>query len=204
MKIILASASPRRSELLSRMGVKFEIVASKAEELHDEGMGAAQLCEINARRKAEDIANEFSEALVIGADTLVALEDRIFGKPRSLVEAKEMLRQLSGKTHEVVTGVSFVANKEERVSVFHDLTHVTFRNLTEERIEEYVGTVQVLDKAGAYGIQERGELIVERIKGSFSNVMGLPMERLSAEFARWGIAHRVIEHSAGDQFPRKR
>ena len=205
MRIILASASPRRSELLRRMGVQFEVVASKAEELHDERMRAAELCEINARRKAEEVAKEFPDALVIGADTLVALRERVFGKPRDLTEGKEMLRQLSGGTHEVVTGVCLTANGGQRVSVFHDLTHVTFRELNEARIEEYVRTVGVLDKAGAYGIQERGELIVERIAGSFSNVMGLPVERLAQEFTRWGIPHRDVQNGDFDQFPpRKR
>lgn len=205
MKIILASASPRRSELLSRMGVQFDIVASKAEELHDETLRAAELCEINARRKAEEVARSFSRAVVIGADTLVALKERIFGKPGDLAEAKEMLRQLSGTTHEVVTGVCCIADKGERVSVFHDLTHVTFRDLSEERIEEYVRTVQVLDKAGAYGIQERGELIVKRIAGSFSNVMGLPVERLAQEFTKWGIPHRAIQSGESKgQVPRSR
>ena len=205
MRIILASASPRRSELLSGMGVQFDIIASKAEELHDETLRAAELCEINARRKAEEVAEEFPAALVIGADTLVSLGSRIFGKPRYLAEAKEMLRQLSGKTHEVVTGVCCIANKEERVSVFHDLTHVTFRDLTDDRIAEYVRIVQVLDKAGAYGIQERGELIVERIAGSFSNVMGLPVERLAQEFTTRGIPHCAIQSGESKgQVPRSR
>jgi septum formation protein len=190
MKIILASASPRRSHLLAEMGLEFAVVSSAAEELHNEKLSAAELCEINAKRKAEEVAGRNREAIVIGADTLVALGQRIFGKPRDLADAKEMLRQLSGTTHEVVTGICMVHAIAGRHTVFHDLTRVTFLKLTEDRIDEYVRAANVLDKAGAYGIQERGELIVERIEGSFSNVVGLPVERLAEELDAWSIAYK--------------
>lgn len=190
MKIILASASPRRSQLLAEMGVEFEVVSSPVEELHDERLKAAELCEINARQKAEWVAERQRHAVVLGADTLVAYSNRLFGKPRDLKEARTMLRELSGKTHEVVTGICVLQLETDRRSVFHELTRVTFRTLTEDRVNEYVRAVDVLDKAGAYGIQERGELLVKKIEGSFSNVVGLPVERLEQEFDRWGITYK--------------
>ena len=101
-----------------------------------------------------------------------------------------MLRELSGKTHEVVTGICVLQLETDRRSVFHELTRVTFRTLTEDRVNEYVRAIDVLDKAGAYGIQERGELLVKKIEGSFSNVVGLPVERLEQEFDRWGITYK--------------
>ena len=187
MRIILASASPRRSDLLRGMGVRFEVLASQAEELHDETLRASELCEINARRKAEDVAAAHPAAVVLGADTLVARGTRVYGKPANLEQAKTMLRELSAHTHDVVTGICLLERGTGKISVFHDLTRVTFKRLTEEVIADYVAAVNVLDKAGAYGIQERGEMLVERISGSFNNVVGLPTERLAQEFKLWGI-----------------
>jgi septum formation protein len=188
-KIILASASPRRSELLRSIGVAFEIAPSSAQELHDESLRAVELCEINARRKAEEVAARNADAMVLGADTLVTLDARIFGKPADLNDARRMLRELSGRTHEVVTGLCLLQQSSGRRSQFHDVTRVTFKILTEEIIAAYTAAVAVLDKAGAYGIQEKGEMLVERIEGSWSNVVGLPLERLAVEFARWSIPH---------------
>lgn len=188
-KIILASASPRRSDLLKSIGVLFEVVPSTADELHDERQGATALCELNAERKAGDVAARFPNAAVLGADTLVTLEGRIFGKPRDLAEAKTMLRALSGATHEVVTGLCLKHNAGGRNSAFHEVTRVTFKALSDAAIDDYISTVPVLDKAGAYGIQEHGEILVEKIEGSFSNVVGLPLERLGQEFDLWGVTY---------------
>ena len=190
-RIILASASPRRSELLRSLGVEFEAIPSRAEELHDEWVDVRKLCELNAERKALEVAERFPEAIVLGADTLVALGSRLYGKPADLAAAKRMLGELSGRTHEVITGLCLVNPASGKRAVFHDLTRVTFKQLTEAMIESYVSSVEVLDKAGAYGIQERGEMLVEKIDGSFSNVVGLPVERLSQEFSRWEIPHRL-------------
>ena len=187
MNLILASASPRRLELLSGLIGEFSVVASKAEELHDEALGASELCEINARRKAQEVSQRNPDALVIGADTLVALGSRIFGKPQDLLEAKRMLQELSGKTHDVVTGVCLVQSVNRKLSVFHELTRVTFKLLKDPEIDAYLKAVHVLDKAGAYGIQEHGEMIVEDVDGSFNNVVGLPTERLARELNTWGI-----------------
>ena len=190
-EIILASASPRRSELLKSLGVEFEVIPSKAEELHDEALDARKLCELNAERKALEVAERFPDAVVLGADTLVTLNSKLYGKPADLEMAKRTLRELSGRTHEVITGLCLMHQLSGKFSIFHDVTRVTFKKLTESVIEKYVSTVEVLDKAGAYGIQERGEMLVEQIEGSFSNVVGLPLERLSKEFSRWKIPHEL-------------
>jgi septum formation protein len=186
-RLILASASPRRRELLRSLGLEFEIVPSDAPELHDSKIPVAELCALNAVNKAKSIAVQFPEALVIGADTLVALDGEIYGKPASLREAHEMLRRLQGHTHQVVTGVALLHNASSRSDSFAIETTVTFRALNDEQIQNYIAAVHVLDKAGAYGIQEKGDMIVEKICGSFTNVVGLPVEELSSRLQKWGI-----------------
>lgn len=179
MRIILASASPRRRELLERAGVDFEVVPSPADELHVATMAPAELCEENARLKAAAVAELVPEAVVIGSDTLVFIDNEPLGKPADLDEARTMLRRLSGRTHQVCTGVC-VIRPGGGVRCFHDLTDVTFRELSDAMIDAYFERANPLDKAGAYGIQESGELIIERIDGSFDNVMGLPLDSLVA------------------------
>jgi septum formation protein len=181
--LILASASPRRAQLLKDAGFTFTVVPGAAEELHDEALSATDLCRKNAEIKATDVASRHPESLVIGADTLVALAGKLFGKPRDINHARAMLAELSGKTHEVVTGVCFVQGS--RMESFAERTEVTFRNLSEKEIDRYLELVPVLDKAGAYGIQDRGELLVERISGSFSNVMGFPVEEFLRRIEKW-------------------
>ena len=174
MRVILASGSPRRRELLEAAGLDFEVIPSPAEEVHDASLGMAGLCEENARLKAVAVATDHPEAAVIGADTLVFLDGEPLGKPRDLEEARGMLRRLSGQKHEVCTGVC-IAGPGEGVRCFHGVTQVFFRKLREADIGEYLAKTNPLDKAGAYGIQDHGELIVERIEGDFDNVMGLPV-----------------------------
>jgi septum formation protein len=178
-QLILGSTSPRRVELLRAMCDEFAVIPSHAEEVHDSTLGAAELCRLNARRKAGEVALHQREGTVIGADTLVTLPPHVFGKPRDLDEARSMLRELSGRTHLVVTGVCLIDCRTGAQEVFSDESDVTFKPLEESIINEYLRHVPVLDKAGAYGIQERGELLVERIAGSFNNVMGLPTEKLA-------------------------
>lgn len=187
-RLILASTSPRRSELLNSMGVDFEVIPSAVEELHDARIHAAQLCEVNAERKAEDVAQRNPGRVVLGADTLVILGQSLYGKPCNLSEARQMLEELAGQKHQVITAVCLMNGV--RKSVFHDITEVEFKPLSEDDISNYISSVSVLDKAGAYGIQERGEMLVHRTVGSFSNVMGLPVERLAEEFDRWGISYK--------------
>lgn len=174
MPIVLASSSPRRRELLAAAGVVFEVMHSPAEEVHDATMNPDVLCELNAALKAEAVARIRPDATVIGSDTLVFIDDIPLGKPLDLQEARGMLRRLSGRTHRVCTGVCVIYPGGRKI-VFHDLTEVTFLALDDATIDRYFSQVNPLDKAGAYGIQESGELIIAGISGSFDNVMGLPV-----------------------------
>lgn len=177
MNLVLASASPRRRELLEQAGLAFEVVHSPAEEIHDASLTPGNLCEINAELKAAAVALIRPDATVIGADTLVFIDDIPLGKPVDLEEARGMLRRLSGRSHQVCTGVCVIRPGGEKLA-FHELTEVIFCSLDEGMIEEYFARVNPLDKAGAYGIQEFGEMIISGICGSFENVMGLPVEKV--------------------------
>ncbi|MGV3772630.1 MAG: DUF1802 family protein [Verrucomicrobiales bacterium] len=179
--LVLASASPRRAALLHQVAEDFEIHSSDAEELHDHSIPAGRLCEINAERKAEAVAQDVPDQIVLGADTLVTRDNKHYGKPKDIEEARAMLMELQGKTHQVITGVCLRQLRQGRTATFHEVTEVSFRPLSRAQIDDYLEKVHVLDKAGAYAIQEHGDLIIERIKGSYSNVVGLPVERLSAE-----------------------
>ncbi len=183
--LILASASPRRAELLRQLKLKFEVDASDATEVFDEHLSPLELCQLNAHRKARAVAKKIPDALVLGADTLVFLEREIFGKPRNLAEAKQMLAQLQGRTHQVVTGVCLMHLRAHRERIFAVSTDVTFHPLNAEQISDYLSKINPLDKAGAYAIQEHGDKIVAEISGSFSNVVGLPLDELGAELAVW-------------------
>lgn len=179
MQVILASGSPRRRELLEAAGLVFEVVVSPAEEIHDAALGPAALCEMNAELKAAAVAAVHPDAAVIGADTLVFLDGEPLGKPRDRAEAHAMLARLAGRSHSVCTGVCVIFPGDRRVR-FHEMTTVRFRPLDAAGIEDYLARVDPLDKAGAYGIQEHGERIVESIDGPFDNVMGLPVRPLLA------------------------
>ncbi len=183
--LILASASPRRSELLRQLGVNFTVVPSDATEIHDDQLTAREISQLNAYRKARAVAKKFPDALVLGADTLVYLDTTLFGKPADLEAAYRMLEQLSGRTHEVVTAICLLQLRTHRQKLFYDSTAVTFRRLDEVQIRRYLGQVNTLDKAGAYGIQEEGDWLIERIVGSYTNVVGLPVEKLRTELAQW-------------------
>ncbi len=177
MPIVLASGSPRRRDLLTRAGLEFEVVVSPAEEVHDPAMPPDRLCETNAILKATAVARSHPHATVIGADTLVFIDADALGKPADLAEARAMLRRLSGRTHTVCTGVC-VIRPGGAIQAFHELSEVVFRVLDDAAIDAYFHLVDPLDKAGAYGIQLHGERIVAEIRGSFDNVMGLPVARL--------------------------
>ncbi len=178
--LILASGSPRRRELLGGMGVMFEVVTAPTPELDGESaphLTPSQLAIENARLKAEAVAKLRPGRWVLGADTVVALDGRIFGKPSSPQQAHAFLRALSGRTHEVITGCALVSPRGE-VEFFHEITCVTFLELTDEVIEKYLAAVHVLDKAGGYALQQHGEWIIASVEGSRDNVVGLPTERL--------------------------
>lgn len=149
--------------------------------MEHEQLTAGELCQINAYRKARAVSKKHPDALVVGVDTLVTLGPKIFGKPKDQNEARRILQELQGKTHHVFTGVCLIHLREHRQHIFCDRTEVTFRSLGPEQIEHYLSRVNPLDKAGAYAIQEHGDDIVRSIAGSFSNVVGLPMEKLRQE-----------------------
>ena len=187
--LVLASGSPRRRELLDGLGVPFEAVTAEVNEI--EALSAAHpapadLARENARRKAEAAAALRPGRWVLGADTVVALGDRLFGKPASPAAARDFLRALSGRAHDVITGCALI-DPQGGIEIFHELSRVTFCELTAEAIERYLAGVHVLDKAGAYAVQEQGDLIIERIEGSRSNVIGLPTEALERIFRRRGL-----------------
>jgi septum formation protein len=184
---ILASASPRRAELLQQLKLDFKVMPSDAKEVFDDNLSPLELCQLNAHRKARAVAKKDPDALVMGADTLVFLDHQIFGKPADAAEARKMLLQLQGRTHQVVTGVSLIHLRAHREKIFAVSTDVVFRPLTPEQIDEYLAKINPLDKAGAYAIQENGEMIVSEISGSFSNVVGLPIEKVQSELAAWEV-----------------
>jgi septum formation protein len=181
--VVLASSSPRRRELLERAGIVFEVIVSSAEEVHDSTMMPSLLCEHNATLKAAAVAAIRPDATVIGSDTLVFIDDLPLGKPVNLEEARTMLWRLSSRTHRVCTGVCVIYPTGEK-NVFHDITEVTFRLLDNDLIESYFSLVNPLDKAGAYGIQEHGEKIISEIRGSYENVMGLPIDKVLVALSR--------------------
>jgi septum formation protein len=183
--LILASASPRRAELLRQLGLEFKVVTSDVPELHHEQLTAQEVSQINAYRKARAVAKKLPDSLVLAADTLVYLETRMFGKPASLEEAYRMLEDLQGRTHHVVTAICLMHLREHRQKTCAERTAVTFRPLEAPKIRHYLNHINPLDKAGAYAIQEHGDLIIESILGSYTNVVGLPVERLTVELEDW-------------------
>jgi septum formation protein len=170
--------------------LRFEVRPSPAEELHDPSLTLDELCEHNAELKARAVP--VADAWVIGADTLVHIDGEPLGKPADLGEARAMLRRLSGRVHTVCTGVC-VVDPDGRARRFHETTRVRFRDFDEAVIEAYLGKVDPLDKAGAYGIQDHGEMLVEGIEGAFDNVMGLPVARVLAALGACGGAAAEVE-----------
>ncbi len=192
-EIILASTSPRRGELLGVLGVQHRVVASEALESEENQLTAWEVATLNAYRKARAVAKRFPDSVVLGADTVVCLGAKLFGKPCDMAEAESMLRALQGKTHQVVTGVCLIHLRAHRQRVFAETSDVTLLPLSIGAIRRYLGRIQPLDKAGAYAIQDHGSLIVSEISGSFSNVVGLPLERLKAALGFWGPGRQAGE-----------
>ena len=181
--LILASASPRRKELVGYMGIPFEIVTANAEETK-EGTPAELVME-NARRKAAAVAKSHPGQTVLGADTIVYLDGRVLGKPASTEEAEKMLSSLQNAWHEVYTGVSVMRDAYEETRF--DVSRVLFTPLGRDEIRRYVQTKEPMDKAGAYALQGRGGMFVKRIEGSYSNVIGLPMALTREMLLRAGL-----------------
>jgi septum formation protein len=185
--LVLASSSPRRSTLLSDAGFQFEIAPPGLAEKFDVAVTLRELTLWNAIRKGMSVAQTRPNAVVIAADTLVALENKIIGKPSDLEEAAQILERLSGRTHEVCSAVLIYHQTSGRSAVFHDISRVRFHRLNRAMIKRYVAKVNSLDKAGAYAAQGTGAEIIAKIDGSFTNVIGLPMEKTIAALAKFGI-----------------
>jgi septum formation protein len=192
--MILASASPRRSELLREMGVPFTVVRGQVPEVAPEHLSPVETAEINAYRKARATAKKHPDSLVLAADTIVSLGTAIFGKPVDMADAEQTLAKLQGRTHQVITGVCLLHLRAHRQKLFAVSTSVTFRKLHAGQIRRYLSKIFPFDKAGSYAIQDEGDQIVKSISGSFSNVVGLPVEQLARELAGWNVlpsAHPV-------------
>ncbi len=175
--LLLASASPRRRELLSRIGIEATVTIADVDELsHVPGGGPADVCLVNARLKAQAIAERApAGSLVLAADTIVVIDGEVLGKPATQEEAAGMLRRLSGRTHEVMTGVVVLEAASESRLEQVVTTAVTFKMLSEQEVAGYVATGEPFDKAGGYGIQGVGAMLVRRVEGSYTNVVGLPL-----------------------------
>ena len=185
--LVLASCSPRRAALLSEGGFKFEIASPRVAEKFDAALTLRELTLWNAIRKGMSIAQMRPEAVVLAADTLVAMENQVIGKPADLNEAAQMLGRLSGRTHEVCSAVAIYQQTSGRSDVFHDVSRVRFHRLSNATIKNYLAKVGPLDKAGAYAAQGSGAEIIAKIEGSFTNVVGLPMEKTVAALAKFGV-----------------
>jgi septum formation protein len=189
IQFILASASPRRKELLEKAGYVFRVEPSQVDEeaFDTDGVNSEQHCQILALAKAKDVAGRFADMPVLGSDTVVDYDGQIIGKPVDAADAERITRILFSKPHKVITGVALVWKKKGIEIVQADTTIVYPRKLTEQQIQEHIAGGLWEGKAGAYGIQETGDEFVDRIEGSFTNVMGLPMERVEALLSTYGI-----------------
>lgn len=186
-RIVLASASPRRRELLSDLKLSFEIEPAKFDEASVPVTTPEEWVRAVARAKALEVASRHPDALVIGADTAVLIDGEILGKPRDAAEAQQMLRRLAGRTHRVVTGVAVCLLVRDRELVHVEATDVTFGPLSDEQIARYVATGEPMDKAGAYGIQGFGATLVREVRGCYFNVVGLPLYSLARMLGEFGV-----------------
>lgn len=186
-KIILASGSPRRREIFKKLGINFQYVTSEVEEKFEGAENVEEQVMKIAAMKAYKVANIYDEAFVVGADTIVYLENQIIGKPKDAYDAQRILKFLSGKMHEVITGVAVVNKRHKICEMFFEKTEVYFKKLNDDIINWYIDSEEPLDKAGAYGIQGKGSLLVEKIHGDYDNVVGLPAGKLLEVFGRLGI-----------------
>jgi septum formation protein len=193
--LVLASESPRRKELLVRLGIEFLVDPSRIDESADcsgvggAGKSPAEIAETCARFKAGSISALHPDSWILGADTIVVLDGRIFGKPSGRAEAVEMLQALSGRVHEVITGMCLIGPGGKLRRKDSVATRVFFKDLSPGEIEAYAGSAEPIDKAGAYGIQGMGAFLVRSVEGSYTNVVGLPL----CQTIEWLIAENIIE-----------
>mgnify|MGYP006282256697 CR=1 FL=1 len=178
-KLVLASSSPRREEILNQLKLKFTIVPGKIDESNFNSSSPEELVKTLAVEKARSVSGLVEDALIIAADTIVVYEDQILGKPADQSEAKEQLKLLSGREHNVITGIAVLDSETDEVLVDRNITRVKMLNFNEEKIDKYISTGEPMDKAGSYGIQGLGGLFVEEIEGSYYSVVGLPIHQLA-------------------------
>jgi len=187
-RLVLASASPRRQSLLREQGLIFDVLVSPHDEPDDipGAVTPAHRAEALSRFKAQSVRSLVGDAWILGGDTVVALGNTVFGKPVDRDDARRIISTLAGTTHEVITGVTLLDARTGRCDTGHDRTLVIMRRLSETQIENYLATGAWEGKAGAYGIQDRGDAFIDRIEGSFSNVVGFPMELVMRMLDDWG------------------
>jgi septum formation protein len=192
--LVLASASPRRRELLALLGVPFLVIPADIDETPPDGHSPEQVTVALAREKAMAVAARLREGIILGADTIVVYEQSVLGKPADTGEALNMLRRLNGREHQVYTGISLIDVRGGAVVREHSeavCTRVWFRQVSEAHLMRYVNTGEPMDKAGAYGAQGYGATLIERLEGCFFNVVGLPVSRVCAVLEAWGVAPLV-------------
>jgi septum formation protein len=189
-RFVLASGSPRRRQLLDEAGYEFDVILPVVAEVSDTWLTIREATACNAMRKALEVAHSAPGAVVLGADTLVALDGRVIGKPADFAGAARILRRLSGRSHEVLTSVFVCHPASGQAHSFQEVSQVRFRKLNHRTIAKYLAKVDPLDKAGAYAVQGHGVEIIERIEGSYSNVVGLPMEETARVLRAFGITSR--------------
>ena len=190
LRFVLASGSPRRRQLLSEAGYEFEIATPPGQEVAHDWLTIREVTMWNAGRKAARVSETSPDAVVLAADTLVTIDNALLGKPSDLEDGVSILRRLSGRPHEVWTAVRINHAARGKSRSFHEMSRVYFRLLNDEAIREYLAKIDPLDKAGAYAAQGFGTEIIERIEGSYSNVVGLPMEKTTAVLRSFGITPR--------------
>jgi len=174
---ILASQSPRRYELLKMIGLKFKVRPSHIDEIYQDHLQPSEYAVKNAKKKGAFIALKYPESIVIAADTIVILKDEILEKPKDEAHAYTILKRLNGKTHKVITGFGFIAEGMQKSLFDYEVTEVTFRKLTQNEIKTYINTGEPFDKAGGYGAQGHGSLLIKSVNGCFFNVVGLPLAK---------------------------
>lgn len=188
MALVLASESPRRRELLAKLGVPFEIRTLPVCEYRQGDFPPFELPVRNAELKASRVSTRYPECAVLGADTVIVFGERIIGKPADAAAAKRTLLELAGKTHSVVTGLALLRAGDGTRITWSESTRVTFKAYSAAVADEYMRLVNVLDKAGSYAVQEHGDMLVDRVDGDLDNVVGLPLGRLKRELAELGLA----------------
>ena len=185
--LILASGSPQRKELLAKLGIPFEVVTTGVSEDVEPGTAPKDMVEMLAKRKAGAVADTQTSGLIIGSDTTIAFEGKILGKPTAQEDAKNILRALRGKRHQVFSGIAVIDAGSKRVETTAVITDIKMCDYSDEEIDDYVATGEPMDKAGAYAIQGKGRQLVEQIEGSFDNVAGLPLNELAGLLRKFGL-----------------